>query len=336
MSRFSALAGATVTGAVLGSAVLLGAAHADTLTVTFEGAGLLGLPVLSCASQPTQASISMSAGDTLEVKNLTGSAAVIYVNGSKATSNANIGSNSMAPITFPAGTWQVALKPACLLNLNDAGSVTVTVSAAKPPPAKPAVAPPAATDLKTVDIPPTVAPAEPTQTTAPKPTQTKAAKPAPAGTPTPTPTRHATSTTSALAPTAAATTAGATTGTTTIGATTSGATPTASIDPDSVIIAPTTTATDDPSTTGDVNASGAAKAADTGSATGGDSTSGGADAGMKTTAKGVAVGPSVSLGEDSSSTPNYLLVLLTSIGIVGVGAAAIKALILQRATRRAY
>ena len=160
MSRFSALAGATVTGAVLGAAVFVGVAHADTSSVTFDGASLLGLPVLSCASQPTPSTISMSADDTLEVKNLTGYDAVVYVNGSKATSNSDIGSNSMAPITFPVGTWKVALKPTCLLNLNDAGAVTVTVSAP---------APAATTDPKAADVAPTAQPAAAAPTKAPKP-----------------------------------------------------------------------------------------------------------------------------------------------------------------------
>jgi hypothetical protein len=306
MSRLFAVVSTVAAGAVASAALLSGLAFATSAAVTFDGASLLGLPMLSCASKPDTTAVLLETGQSLEIRNLTGHDAAIYVNGSKAASNAAIASKSEAPVTFPVGTWTVSLVPSCLLNLDDAESVTVTVNT--PPPARIAPPAPPATHTQTAPTPPANPTNAPTVASNPTtaPVSRPTATPSSAGsgvTPTPT----ATEPTAGAHPSRSTTRAGAVPSGTDGGLYGPEADPSAATDG---------AATDD----GVMGGSGGATSMDV--------------AGVDPSR--IAIGPSISLGAAGTPGPNYLLVVLTAVGIIGVGAAAIRALIARRTVRRAY
>ena len=271
-----------VVAALAGVAVALAGnpASAGDSSVSFSGNSPLGLPLLSCASAPSRSSISMTTDDSLDVQNLTGHTADIYVNGNKTSSQ--VGSNQSVPITFPAGSWTLAMVPSCVLNLSDANTTTVTV--AKPaavivPPQVQTQPPVGGSDRnggasKPAGVEPTKAPAH---------APTVQAKSAPTVKPTtaPTPTAVATST----------------------------ADGSASAGKSKAAAAP---GTDDPSTGSDpTNAAGAADQVTIGTA------------------------QALPASEITPTSPDYLLVVIAFIGILGVGSAAVRALMNQR-RRAAY
>lgn len=187
--------------------------------------------------------------------------------------------------------------PSCVLNLSDAGAVTVHVSAAVPTQLSapvPTQAPPVVTPTKTREP---VMSVKPTKSATPQPRSTTSAAAAP--------TPKATAT-----PTAAAT------------------------------AAPTTTAPAGGAQVNDADpfASAAPPGGHRDGGSGGSGTAGGAGSAgnAKIDAASPRIGPAVSLEGADPKSPNYLLVVPTTIGIIGVGSAAIRALIAQRAVRRAY
>jgi hypothetical protein len=112
--------------AALAGVVLAAPTFAATASVSFSGSSPLGLPLLSCGSTPSTASLSLTTGDTLNVQNKTGQNATLYINGGKTTHD--VGNNESVPIVFPAGAWTVAVVPNCVLNLNNGGAVDVNVA----------------------------------------------------------------------------------------------------------------------------------------------------------------------------------------------------------------
>jgi len=271
-------AGAVV-AALAGVAVAMtaGPASADDSSVSFSGNSPLGLPLLSCASAPSRSSISMTTDDSLDVQNLTGHSADIYLNGKKTSSQ--VGSNQSVPITFPAGSWTLGVVPSCVLNLGDASTTTVTVSkpAAVVVPSLVQTQPPAGgSDRNGGASMPAVSVSDSGATKVPKHAPTVQAK----STPT-------VKSTAAATPTAVATgTAGASAGKSK-GAAAPG--------------------TDDPSTGSDTtNAAGAADQVSIGTA------------------------QALPASEITPTSPDYLLVVIAFIGILGVGSAAVRALMNQR------
>ncbi len=116
----------------LAASVLVGAAlmlvtppaGAASTTVSFTGSSPLGLAALACNATPDRSSVTLTAADTLNVQNLTGHSASIFVNGTK--SGSVVGADQSVPITS-AKDYTVSVVPSCLLNLSDAGSVSVTI-----------------------------------------------------------------------------------------------------------------------------------------------------------------------------------------------------------------
>jgi hypothetical protein len=295
------LAALAVTAAACVGALVSGVAAASQPSISFSGNSPLGLPLLSCASNPDVSSVSVVAGGAVAIRNLTGHDASIYINGSAASP---LASNSEAPVSFPAGTWTVALKPSCLLNLNDAGAVTVHAT-------------PAPAGL--VAAPATVAPVPPAPQPQVTPTPTKAAKATKSAKTKASPQPRSTTAAPAATPTAAGTSSSAP------GLSGSSGTGTPGI-PGIAGAAPS-----GPGTAGGSNNSGTAAGTSSTGTSATDTTT--TAAGGTNDTNAVSIGPAQSLGTDSGG-PNYLLVVLTLIGIIGVGTASLRAVLAQRSVRR--
>lgn len=164
---------AVVVGALL---TAVPAAASGTPLVTFAGGGLLGLPLLTCASQPDRSALSLRAGDPLDIANGTGHGASFFVNGVRAAENAHLDAGSTVQVSFPAGTWTLTLVPDCLLNISAAGALTADVSGVATPPMTPPPPPSSPSSRPS--------PGPPTNTAAPSPTATPPSTVAPVGGPT--------------------------------------------------------------------------------------------------------------------------------------------------------
>jgi hypothetical protein len=137
------------------------------IEVTFDGSSLLGLPLLTCASQPDRPLISVEAGTPIDLLNHTGHTAAVRLNGE---SRFQVADGSSAAIHLGPGSWQATLVPDCLLNLNAAGTLDITVTKAPTPsPSLPTTTP------STAAPPPTTNPTARRTTTAPKPSSPLAA-----------------------------------------------------------------------------------------------------------------------------------------------------------------
>jgi len=98
--------------------------------ITFEGSSLLGLPLLSCASQPKPGTLSITTGSSAEVVNQTGHPAEMYINGQ---AKQHLDAGGTTAVTLTAGTWSVTVVPDCLLNVSAAGVAVITVAPQRSP-----------------------------------------------------------------------------------------------------------------------------------------------------------------------------------------------------------
>ncbi len=154
-------AGLVLAGLVIG-APLVGAvaAAADTTTITFSGQPLLG-STLSCPSTPSQTTLHVPAGTTVDFVNLTGKPATLWAGDAEKV----LPDESLVPVTFNGGPSQVVVQmlPDCSLDLGKHVQMTVYVTAADGSTPVPAVTPtgtprtglPSSTDHPTPSAQPT-------------------------------------------------------------------------------------------------------------------------------------------------------------------------------------
>jgi len=101
------------------------AAGADTITITFSGQPLLGLSTLACPSIPSQATLTVTAGTTVNFANRTGKTATIQAGEARK----DLPDKSLVPVTFGQGPAVVIVQmlPKCSLDLGEHDKLTVTV-----------------------------------------------------------------------------------------------------------------------------------------------------------------------------------------------------------------
>jgi hypothetical protein len=305
MSRtLSRLAVSLLVGA--GLVLAAGPAGASSTTVSFTGSSPLGLAALACGSKPDRSSVTLTSTDALNVQNLTGHRATIYINGKK--SGSSLETNQSAPITSANG-YSVSLLPDCLLNLNDASSVSVTIVAPRTVAPAPVIAPTATSAATSNDGSP--------QST--RPSNVKSASPKrSAGRSTASPstssgTSASTAPRSGTKPHPSATTSGSAAPTGSSG----GANGSSTSDPSG-------------SNTDGSNTDGSNANDPNGTSVDGTTQAAGSP-------DGVSIGAAQALpaSESIPATPNYLLVVIAFILVIGVGWASLRAVFSQRRTRRA-
>jgi hypothetical protein len=122
------IAGAPLLAPGAAGAIGTAAARVDAVEsgrqVTFSGGGLLGL---SCAAEPSTASVTIRAETTLRVVNRTGHRATLLLDGS---ARGEVAKGGAAEVLFHRGPVRLALKPHCVL----AEQKTVRVQVVTPPP----------------------------------------------------------------------------------------------------------------------------------------------------------------------------------------------------------
>jgi hypothetical protein len=130
-------AGLVFAGLVMSAPLLgFGTANAATTTITFSGQPLLGISTLACPSSPSQGSITVTAGTTVDFVNRTGKTATLWAGDSQK----DLPDKSLVPVTFAQGPADVVVQmlPKCSLDLGKHIQMTVKVVAAG---AKPTTAP---------------------------------------------------------------------------------------------------------------------------------------------------------------------------------------------------
>jgi hypothetical protein len=296
---------------VVGPLVVNGTASADRVEsandLVFSGSGrnMLGL---SCVAEPRRDSVRVEAGSTLRVVNDTGHDADLRLDG---VSKGALPDSSATEVLFRRGPVEVTLLPNCMMAApSDAVTVTVapTVPATNPVPI-PTIDQPSSEPVGTpshTSGPPVVKPSKPVKTTRP-------GKPVKPGKPAATPPRR---------PNAAGTTT-ATTGTQTgpQGATTRARTRTTAAPDAEPTTAPAVTSTDDtPAGTADAASSGPVLAAPEGDLS-------------SAVPAAAAAEPTTELKPMSGTSAVSLLALAATVCLAGVTAAAIRAIVAQRAYR---
>jgi hypothetical protein len=130
-------AGLVFVGLVMSAPLLgFGTANAATTTVTFSGQPLLGISTLACPSTPSQGTITVTAGTTVDFVNRTGKTATLWAGDSQK----DLPDKSLVPVTFTQGPASVVVQmlPKCSLDLGKHIQMTVKVV---PAGAKPTTAP---------------------------------------------------------------------------------------------------------------------------------------------------------------------------------------------------
>jgi len=130
-------AGLVFAGLVMSAPLLgFGTANAATTTITFSGQPLLGISTLACPSTPSQSTIKVTAGMTVNFVNRTGKTATLWAGDSQK----DLPDKSLVPVTFTQGPASVIVQmlPKCSLDLGKHVQMTVKVDAAG---AKPTNAP---------------------------------------------------------------------------------------------------------------------------------------------------------------------------------------------------
>jgi hypothetical protein len=139
-------AGLLLAGAVMSTPFLAaGSSAGASATITFSGDPLLGLSTLACPSTPSQASLTVLAGTTVNFVNRTGRTATLWAGDSQK----DIPDKSLVPVTFTQGPASVAVQmvPKCSLDLGKHEQMTISVESAAgtapthAPTSKPTVAP---------------------------------------------------------------------------------------------------------------------------------------------------------------------------------------------------
>jgi hypothetical protein len=113
--------------AITGSLLAPGLAGAGTTTVTFRGAPLLDLSTLACPSTPSQPTLTVAAGETVDFINQTGKTATLRAgDGEKIMPN-----KSLVPVTFTRGPAAIVVQmlPKCSLDLGKHTQMMVRVAA---------------------------------------------------------------------------------------------------------------------------------------------------------------------------------------------------------------
>jgi hypothetical protein len=120
--------GLVLAGMVIGAPLLgVGVANAATATVTFSGTPLLGLGTLACPSSPSQSSLTVTAGSTVDFVNRTGRTATLWAGDSQKS----LPDKSLVPVTFTqSASVVIQMLPDCALDLGSHTKMTVLVQPA--------------------------------------------------------------------------------------------------------------------------------------------------------------------------------------------------------------
>ncbi len=175
--------GLLLAGLMIGAPLLAaGTAHAGTPSITFSGDPLLGLSTLSCASTPSQTTLTVAPGTVVDFVNRTGKTATLWAGDAQK----DLPDKSLVPVTFQQGPSSIVVQmvPKCSLDLGKHVSMTVTVEAARSGGTTPVTAP------TTAPTDPTKPGSAPTTDTHPAPGSSRSgakhsAEPTPGGSPTP-------------------------------------------------------------------------------------------------------------------------------------------------------
>jgi hypothetical protein len=286
---------------VAGPLVANGTAQAELVEsgndLVFSGGGrnMLGL---SCVAEPRSDSVTVEAGSTLRVVNATGHDADLRLDG---VSKGRIADEAATEVLFRRGPVEVTLKPDCMLG-NPSEPVTVTVTPG-PGPSGPTPAPNTDPPSTPAGTPSTVTSGPTTTSTPPRTTKPHSARPA--ITP---PRRPATATTAAVQSAPQAATSRMRNRSTTTGGTATETSPAAAAAVADVPLADDAAA----ASSGPVLAAPEIQPSSPGSA---------------------AAEPVAALEPLSESRPVGLLALAATVCLAGVTAAAIRAIVAQRASR---
>lgn len=118
-----ALSGALIVAPLLGMAEV----DASTPTVTFTGAPLLNIGMVSCPSKPSVSTLRVAAGTTVNFADRLGKPATLWAG----DSHESLSDGEMVPVTFTSGPAKIVIQmlPNCALDLGTHVQMTVTVTA---------------------------------------------------------------------------------------------------------------------------------------------------------------------------------------------------------------